>query len=42
MLRGRGCADHDWLAIKVMWADARNYYADVVARVRRRAASFGG
>ena len=38
----RWCADHDWLSIKVMWADARNDYADVVARVRRRAAAFGG
>jgi len=40
--RDRWCADHDWLSIKVMWADARDDYADVVARVRRRAAEFGG
>ena len=38
----RWCADDDWLSIKVMWADARDDYADVVARVRRRAAAFGG
>ena len=42
MLRDRWCADRDWLSIKVMWADARDDYADVVARVRRRAAAFGG
>ena len=42
VLRDRWCADHDWLSIKVMWADARNDYADVVARVRRRAAECGG
>ena len=42
VLRDRWCADHDWLSIKVMWADARDDYADVVARVRRRAAAFGG
>lgn len=42
VLRDRWCADHDWLSIKVMWADARDDYADVVVRVRRRAAEFGG
>ena len=42
VLRDRWCADHDWLSIKVMWADARDDYADVVARVRCRAAEFSG
>ena len=42
VLRDRWCTDHDWLPIKVMWADARDDYAGVVARVRRRAAEFDG